>query len=135
MNKILLIGRLTKDPETRNFDGEKKVSRFTLAVDRMKKGEADFIQIVAFGKTAEIVESYAKKGSLVAVDGSIRTGSYDDKDGKKVYTTDVTCHSIKLLNGGNSKAENNAEENNNFNNLSESFEEDFTPISDDDMPF
>ena len=89
MNKVVLMGRLTKDPETRQA-GETSVARYTLAVDRRgKKDEADFISCVAFGKGAEFAEKWLKKGMKVCVDGRIQTWSYTNKDGVKVYTTDV----------------------------------------------
>lgn len=95
MNKAILVGRLTRDPEVRYSAGENKtaVARYTLAVDRRIKREgddqtADFISIVAFGKSGEFAEKYLHKGMKILVEGSIRTGSYE-KDGKKVYTTDV----------------------------------------------
>ena len=92
MNKVILIGRLTRDVEVR-YSGELAIARYTLAVDRRfkKEGEqtADFINCVAFGKSGEFAEKYFKKGMKVAVSGRIQTGSYDDKDGKKVYTSDV----------------------------------------------
>ena len=92
MNKVILIGRLTRDAETR-YSGETAVSRYSLAVDRKYKREgeqtADFINCVAFGKNGEFAEKYLKKGMKIAVTGRIQTGSYTDKDGKKVYTTDV----------------------------------------------
>ena len=92
MNKAILIGRLTKDVETR-YAGETAVSRYSLAVDRKYKREgeptADFINCVAFGKSGEFAEKYLRKGMKIAVTGRIQTGSYTDKDGKKVYTTDV----------------------------------------------
>ena len=92
MNKVILMGRLTREVETR-YSGETAVSRYSLAVDRKYKREgeptADFINCVAFGKNAEFAEKYLKKGMKIAVTGRIQTGSYTDKDGKKVYTTDV----------------------------------------------
>jgi single-strand DNA-binding protein len=93
MNKVILMGRLTRDVETR-YSGEMAIARFTLAVDRRFKREgeatADFINCVAFGKSGEFAEKYFKKGMKVAVTGRIQTGSYDDKEtGKKVYTTDI----------------------------------------------
>ena len=92
MNKVILIGRLTRDVETR-YSGETAVARYSLAVDRKFKREgeqtADFINCVAFGKSGEFAEKYLKKGIKIAVTGRIQTGSYTDKDGKKVYTTDV----------------------------------------------
>lgn len=92
MNKVILIGRLTKEPEVRYSQGENPtaVARYSLAVERrFKKDEADFINCVAFGKSGEFAEKFLKKGMKIAVSGRIQTGSYTDKDGKKVYTTDV----------------------------------------------
>ena len=93
MNKVILIGRLTKDTEVR-YSGETAIARYTLAVDRKFKREgeqeADFINCVAFGKSGEFAEKYFKKGMKVAITGRIQTGSYNDKDtGKTVYTTDI----------------------------------------------
>ena len=92
LNKIFLMGRLTRDPEMRG-DGTSLVARYTLAVDRRFKkegqAEADFINCVCFGKSAEFAEKYLKKGTKIVVTGRIQTGSYTDKDNKKVYTTDV----------------------------------------------
>ena len=92
MNKVILMGRLTRDVETR-YSGETAIARYSLAVDRKykKEGEAtaDFINCVAFGKSGEFAEKYLKKGMKIAVTGRIQTGSYTDKDGKKVYTTDI----------------------------------------------
>lgn len=90
MNKVILVARLCGDPELKFIQGSgKAVTKFTVAVDRFKKGEADFIRCVAFDKTAETIANYLVKGSQIALEGKIQTGSYDDKDGKKVYTTDV----------------------------------------------
>ena len=92
MNKVILIGRLTREPETR-YAGEMAITRYSLAVDRKykKDGEqtADFINCVAFGKSGEFAEKYLHKGMKIAVTGRIQTGSYDNKEGNKVYTTDV----------------------------------------------
>lgn len=92
MNKVILMGRLTKDVETR-YSGEMAIARYSLAVDRKFKREgeptADFINCVAFGKNGEFAEKYLHKGMKIAVTGRIQTGSYKDKDGKTVYTTDV----------------------------------------------
>lgn len=96
MNKAILLGRLTKDPEIRT-SGETKVARYTLAVDRRFKrdGEqsADFISCVVFGKGAEFAEYYLHKGTKICVEGRIQTGSYTNRDGQKVYTTDVVIDS------------------------------------------
>lgn len=92
MNKVILMGRLTKDPDMRG-EGTSLVARYTLAVDRryQKDGEqqTDFISCVAFGKGAEFAEKYLKKGTKIVVCGRIQTGSYTNKDGAKIYTTDV----------------------------------------------
>ncbi len=96
MNKVILMGRLTRDPEVRYSQGENAlaIARYTLAVDRRfnrgnEEQSADFIQCVSFGKTAEFAEKYYHKGTKVAVTGRIQTGSYTNKDGQKVYTTEV----------------------------------------------
>lgn len=95
MNKVILMGRLTRDPEMRYAQNENgtAVARYTLAVDRRSKRDenqdADFIGCVVFGKGAEFAEKYLAKGIKIAVTGRIQTGSYTNKDGQKVYTTDV----------------------------------------------
>lgn len=95
MNKVNLIGRIVRDPEVRYSQGENQtaVARYTLAVDRRFKREgeqtADFINCVAFGKNGEFAEKYLRKGVKIAVSGRIQTGSYTNKDGVKVYTTDI----------------------------------------------
>lgn len=101
MNKVVLMGRLTRDPDIRWTQGQEQkcVARYTLAVDRrLKKGAegqtADFISIVTFGKAAEFIEKYVKKGTKLVISGSIRTGSYTNRDGQKVYTTDVVTDEI-----------------------------------------
>lgn len=90
MNKAILMGRLTSDPTISYTNGAeaKAIARFNLAVQRSKDG-ADFISCKAFGKTAEMMEKFIKKGTKILVEGHISTGSYETKDGKKVYTTDV----------------------------------------------
>lgn len=92
MNKVVLVGRLTKDPEMKVTQDGKTVTRYTLAVDRYNK-DPDFIHCVAFGKTAEVAGKYFTKGLRVAVSGNIKTGSYTNRDGQKVYTTDVQIES------------------------------------------
>lgn len=95
MNKVVLMGRLTRDPEVRYTQGENSmaIARYTLAVDRRfkKEGEAtaDFISCVAFGKAGEFAEKYFRQGLKVIISGRIQTGSYTNREGKKVYTTDV----------------------------------------------
>ena len=98
MNKCVLLGRTTKKPDVRYTQGNEPmaVARFNLAVDRKKKdGGADFISIVAFGKTAEFCQKYVDKGQKIAIEGHIQTGSYE-KDGHKVYTTDVIADGIEF---------------------------------------
>ena len=103
MNKVILIGRLTKDPETRYSQGQSStcISRYSLAVDRQFKRDgdqaADFLNCVAFGKQGEFAEKYLKKGTKIAVTGRLQTGSYTDRDGKKVYTTDVVVESHEFV--------------------------------------
>ena len=103
MNKVILMGRLTRDPDIRYTTGDNPmtVARFTLAVDRRRKaneGEqnADFISCVAFNRQAEFAEKYLKKGTKIAMSGRIQTGSYTNKDGNKVYTTDVVVDDLEF---------------------------------------
>lgn len=112
MNSVQLLGRLARDPEVRYTDGGATIASFTLAVDRRFKQEngetADFISCKAFGKTAEFVEKYFIKGKKLALNGRIQTGSYTNKDGAKVYTTEVIVENVEFVeskgaeNGGGS---------------------------------
>lgn len=102
MNNVILIGRLTRDPEIRyTANTQMAVATFTIAVDRpVKAGEerkADFPRITVLGRQAENCEKYISKGSRIAVQGRIQTGQYKDKDGKTVYTTDVIAESVEFL--------------------------------------
>ncbi|GFH43455.1 single-stranded DNA-binding protein [Lactococcus hodotermopsidis] len=102
MNKSLLIGRLTAPPELRKTPSDKSVVRVTLAVNRQFKNadgerEADFISVVIWGKSAEMFASYAKKGSLVSIEGEIRSRRYEDKAGVTHYVTEILCHQFNLL--------------------------------------
>lgn len=96
-NSVTLIGRPTKDIDVR-VNGETTVARFSLAVDRKKSKDksADFVSCVAFNKTAEFLNKYVKKGSKIVVLGEIRTGNYTNKDGVKVYTTDVLVNEVEF---------------------------------------
>lgn len=108
MNSVNLIGRLTKDPDIRYTQEQMCMARFTLAVDRIRSGQekqTDFISCVSFGKPAETVEKYVSKGNRLGVTGSIKTGSYTNKDGKKVYTTDVVADRVFLLESAKPKEE------------------------------
>lgn len=135
MNKVILIGRLTKDAEVRYSQGENPtaIARYTLAVDRRfkKEGEqaADFINCVAFGKNGEFAEKYLQKGMKIAITGRIQTGSYTKQDGTKVYTTDVVVEEQEFV---ESKAAQTTQQ-----EASNSSDE-FVPIPEgmiDDLPF
>ena len=108
MNKVILMGRLTRDPEVRYSAGESgtAIARYTLAVDRRFKrdGEAtaDFISCVSFGRTAEFAEKYFRQGLKIIVSGRIQTGSYTNRDGQKVYTTEVVVEEQEFAEGKNS---------------------------------
>lgn len=117
MNKVILMGRLTRDPEVRYSQGAEPmaVARYTLAVDRRGRREdngqnADFISCVAFARNAEFAEKYLRKGIKIAITGRLQTGSYNDREGRKVYTTDVViedqefAESKSSQNGGGQQA-------------------------------
>lgn len=102
MNSVQLVGRFTRDPEVRYTDAGLSIARFTLAIDRRFKKQdqdqtADFIGCIAFGKTAEFVEKYFGRGMRIGLNGRIQTGSYDNKDGVKVYTTDVVVENVEFV--------------------------------------
>ena len=108
MNKVFLVGRLTRDPELRYTASNLATMRTAIAVDRqfVREGEergADFINLVAFGNRAETMKKYLTKGSQIAIDGRIQTGSYDGTDGKKVYTTDVIVENFQFLDSKGSR--------------------------------
>ena len=112
MNKVILMGRLTRDPDIRYSAGENStaVARYTLAVDRRfrRDGEqtADFISCVAFGRTAEFAEKYFHQGIRIVISGRIQTGSYTNRDGVKVYTTDVVVEEQEFAESKSASAEN-----------------------------
>lgn len=114
MNKSQLIGRLTRDPELRYTNNQKAYATFNLAVNRKfaKKGEqqADFINIVAWGKTAEFCKKYFKKGQQIGLSGRIQTRNYENKDGNKVYITEVIAEEVDFA-GNNNKTNNNTNNN------------------------
>lgn len=108
MNNVILIGRLARDPENRQTQTGTEVTRFTIAVDRIKTGEekkADFINCVSFGKTAEFIANFFTKGRRIAISGRITTDSYTNKDGKKVYTTEVVADRAEFVDSANAPAE------------------------------
>lgn len=118
MNKVILIGRLTRDPEVRYSQGEQStaVARYTLAVDRRfarnnggdNQQTADFISCVAFGRNGEFAEKYFRKGIKIAITGRIQTGSYTNREGQKVYTTDVVVEEQEFAESKNASSENTA---------------------------
>ena len=116
MNSVNLIGHLTKDVDLRYTQSGLAVGRFSVAIDRPKKdgqdNGADFPNCVAYGKTAENLANYVHKGEMVGVTGCIRTGSYTGKDGRKVYTTDISVASVQFLNSRSSGGQNNGYQNN-----------------------
>lgn len=113
MNKVILMGRLTRDPDVKYTAGDNPmaIARYTLAVDRRFKREneatADFISCVAFGKAAEFSEKYFRQGIRIVVSGRIQTGSYTNRDGNKVYTTDVVVEEQEFAESKNNAAGNN----------------------------
>lgn len=131
MNKVVLMGRLTRDPEVRYSQSQEPmvVAKFTLAVDRRGREQegqpsADFIGCTAFGKRGEFVEKYLHKGTKVTLSGRIHTGSYTNKDGNKVYTTDVIADEIEFAESKNSAGQQPAPVNNDgFMNIPDGLDE------------
>lgn len=141
MNKVILMGRLTRDPEVRYSQGANAtaIARYTLAVDRRfhREGEAtaDFINCVAFGKSGEFAERYFRQGTRIVVTGRIQTGSYTNKDGQKVYTTDVIVEDQEFA---ESKGNGTPTTNSNTNNTKPNNDVGFQPIPvdvDTELPF
>jgi len=130
MNNVVLIGRLCADPEMKYTQSGLAITRFTLALNRPKKdGQdqgADFINIVTFGKGAENCANYLSKGRKTAVSGRINSGSYEDKDGKKVYTVDVIANSVEFLEWGDKKESSGTD----YSDI-----DGFHPTDNDDIPF
>ena len=142
MNNVTLIGRLTRDPEVRYTSGSQMaVARFSIAIDRPARqgGEkqTDFPSIVVFGKQAENCERFLTKGRLVGIEGRIQTGSYTNKDGNKVYTTDVVANRVEFLEWGDraggsgfGQSQSSASQ-----SMDMGIPEGFSAIDDDDIPF
>lgn len=124
MNVVSIVGRMTKDPETR-VSNDLTIARFSVAVNRDFKGkdgktEADFLNCIAFGKTAEFVEKYFSKGMRIGLNGRIQTGSYTNKDGQKVYTTDIVAEKVEFVeNKSAAPKEESKNDDNGFKNLPE----------------
>ncbi|CRI08488.1 TPA: single-stranded DNA-binding protein [Staphylococcus aureus] len=138
LNRTVLVGRLTKDPEYRTTPNGVNVGTFTLAVNRtftnaQGEREADFINVVVFKKQAENVKNYLSKGSLAGVDGRLQTRSYDNKEGRRVFVTEVVADSVQFLEPKNNNKQNNQQHNGQTqtgNNPFDNTEEDFS-----DLPF
>lgn len=133
INKFFGIGRLTKDPELRTSNNGNSISTFTLAIDRRgKDAGTDFLNCVSFKGTAEAVSKYTKKGSQVAVSGSVQVRQYEDKNGNKRSTTEILCDEVQFLGSkGDAKPHTIGEP----EKHDEMFEEGFTPVDEDDLPF
>jgi len=130
MNKVVLIGRLTKDAELKYTPGTgAAVTTFTIAVDRRfskdKEKETDFVPVVVWGKQAESTATYTKKGKLIGIVGRIQTRNYDAKDGTKRYVTEVVAEEVQFLEWASKPGQTQAHDNN----------EEMTPIDDGDIPF
>lgn len=122
LNRIVLVGRLTKDPELRSTPNGVNVGTFTLAVNRtftnaQGEREADFVNVVVFKKQAENVKNYLSKGSLAGVDGRLQTRNYENKDGQRVFVTEVVADSVQFLEPKN----NNQQQNNNYQQQNNSY--------------
>lgn len=135
MNKTLLIGRTTKDPDIRYTQSEQPmtIARFSLAVDRRFKRDGDnqntdFISCVAFGKTAEFIEKYVFKGTKIAVEGRIQTGSYTNNDGNKVYTTDVVVEQVEFAGSKTDSKSAAKESNDDFMNVADGLDDEGLPF-------
>lgn len=148
MNNVTLLGRLTADPETRYSQGENAIAitRFHLAVDRRFKRQgdeqtADFISCVSFGKTAEFIEKYFRKGQRLCCSGRIQTGSYTNKDGQKIYTTDVVVENAEFCENKSSSTNADASSNSasksapNPANATDGFMNIDDGMDDDELPF
>lgn len=139
LNSVVIMGRLTRDAEVRYSQGDNKaIARFTLAVDRdyQREGEeraADFISCVAFGKTAEFISKYFRQGSMLAITGRIQTGSYTNKEGQKVYTTDVIVDKASFT--GEKKGDNQNTQAAQASSIGDGFMHIPDNLDDDTLPF
>ncbi|MNJ25688.1 Single-stranded DNA-binding protein ssb [compost metagenome] len=133
LNRVILIGRLTRDPELRYSGAGNAVTKFTVACDRRGSDEADFVPVTTFKGTAEACANHLRKGSLVAVDGRWQTGSYENNEGKRVYTNDCIADNVRFLDSNR----NNGEGNQGNSRQGDPFKDDGKPIDidDSDLPF
>ena len=146
LNRVILIGRTTKDVDLRRTTSGTAVSTFTLAVEnrfvqREGQNTADFISCVAWNNTAEFMDKYVKKGSLVSVEGRIQTRNYDNKDGNRIYVTEVVAENVRMLSSNGNQRSNGTSYDDyepiqtRTNNDYESQIDVSYDISDDDLPF
>lgn len=133
INRVVLLGNMTRDPELRRTGNGKAVTNFTLALNRYNNDEADFVDCVCWERIAENTAQYCSKGSKVAVEGSIQTGSYVDKDGHNRKTVNVLCNRVEFINTNNSNNNLQPQINNNYNNLNDPFAS--YELQEDDMQF
>ena len=134
MNKVILTGRLTRDPESRMTQNNLEVSRFSLAcqndyVNKNGERETEFINCVAFNRLAGTINRYCKKGSLISVTGRIRNSSYDAQDGTKRYTTDIVVEQMEFLGAKNNSNDNNT----NFDDMSNAYQPEESNIETTDI--
>ena len=130
MNNVSLVGRLTRDPEIKATNSGSSYARFSIAVDRRgKDAGTDFINIVAFGKTSEFIERYFRKGQRIGINGRIQTGSYEGKDGKKVYTFDVIAENVEFVESKSASASATPANADGFVNVPDGLEDDGLPFN------
>lgn len=140
INRVVLTGRPTRDPELKKTNSGTSVCSFTLAVDRNFKSkngerEADFINCIAWKKTAEVMSKYVKRGSVIGVDGRIQTRNYENRDGQRVYVTEVVVENFSFLGGSDKDVQRN-QNSQSFNQNNDPFASNKqADISDDDLPF
>ncbi len=140
INRVILVGRPTKNIELRKTQSGTSVVQFTLAVNRKVKNEgqpdADFINCVAWNKTADLISQYVHKGALIGTEGRIQTRSYDDKDGKRVYVTEIVVESVQFLESSkNTQPLQNNAYTQDSEPQSDSMSDDTLDIASDDLPF
>ena len=152
INRVVLVGRLTRDPELRRPTPDFAVTSFTVAVDnrfaKQEENKTSFISCTTFNKSAEFVTNYARKGSLVGIEGRLQSRQYDDKDGRRVFVTEVICDNVQLLESKAQQEQRNQASgyhNDPYANANSSYEPQVSPkknddfggfnISDDDLPF
>lgn len=132
MNKVVLVGRLTKDPDVR-YNNDTAVARFTVAINRKFKNkdgkyDADFINCICFKNTAEFVEKYFVKGMMIGLSGRIQTGSFTNKDGQKVYTTDIVADEVEFVESKKEQESATKNDDGGFTNIPDA-------IDDEELPF